>query len=532
MLQRSFLIVTFAFVSCFAGISQALPEWQNPDIVQVNREKAHATRFSFESSTLAKAGDMQGSSNFISLNGAWKFNWSPNPASRPLDFYKPKFKDKKWDEIQVPSNWEMKGYGIPIYTNRPYEWTTDPKPPAVPTEHNPVGSYRKYFEVPGDWDGKEVFIHFGAVKSAFYLWVNGEKVGYSQGSKTPAEFNITSFVNEGRNLVAVEVYRWSDGSWLECQDFWRISGIERDVYLEARPSVHIRDFFCKTGLTKEYSSGLLNMVVEVAVPEGLPREGLAVEAKLISPENGMPVWSSVSGSVPEGSSGYIAKFQDVIDGINIWSAETPNLYTLLLNLKNTKGESLEFVSCKVGFRTSEIKYGKLLINGKAVTLKGVNRHEHDQAEGHVISEEMMLKDVMLMKQYNINAVRASHYPNDPRWYDLCDEHGLYVIDEANIESHGMGYHPDETLGNNPIFMKSHLDRTIRVVERDKNHPSVIIWSLGNEAGDGSNFKSTYQWIKSRDATRPVQYQPAWYNDHTDIVCPMYKNIYFLHEVVG
>ncbi len=524
MYRRHITAALFSILLGTTAISQSLPEWQNPDIVQVNREDPHATRFSFESVEKAMAGDMHESSNFQSLNGTWKFHWSPNPASRPVDFYQPKFKDKKWDVIQVPSNWEMKGYGIPIYTNIPYEWTTDPKPPAVPVDHNPVGSYRRTFQVPGNWMGKQVYIHFGAVKSAFYIWVNGEKVGYSQGSKTPAEFNITPYIKEGNNLVAVEVYRWSDGSWLECQDFWRISGIEREVYLETRPGIHIRDFFCKTGLTKGYSSGLLNMMVEVAVPEKESRVGLVVEAKLFSVEKEVPVWSSASGPVPEGSGNYIAKFQDVIDGVNPWSAETPNLYTLVLTLKNVKDESLEHVSAKVGFRTSEIKYGKLLINGKAVTMKGVNRHEHDENEGHVVSEETMLKDIALMKLHNINAVRTCHYPNDPRWYALCDEYGLYVIDEANIESHGMGYEPDKTLGNNPVFAKSHLDRTMRMVERDKNHPSVIIWSLGNEAGDGVCFDATYDWIKQRDWSRPVQYERAEGGRNTDIFCPMYSRI--------
>ncbi len=524
MLLRPTAIFLFLFVMVTAVSSQALPEWQNPDIVQVNREDPHATRFSYESMEKAMAGDKQKSSNFQSLNGPWKFHWSPNPASRPMDFYEPKFKDKKWDVIQVPSNWEMKGYGIPIYTNIPYEWTTDPKPPLVPEDHNPVGSYRRTFDVPAEWMDKQVFIHFGAVKSAFYLWVNGEKVGYSQGSKTPAEFNITPFIKKGENLVAVEVYRWSDGSWLECQDFWRISGIERDVYLEARPGIHIRDFFCKAGLTKGYTSGLLNMMVEVAVPEGVSSEGTSMEAELYFVDNEEPVWSSVNGPGLEGSGVYIAKFQDVIDDISPWSAETPHLYTLVLTLKDEEGASLEYVSARVGFRTSEIKYGQLLVNGKAITLKGVNRHEHDEDEGHVVSEEMMLKDIELMKLHNINAVRTSHYPNDPRWYELCDEHGLYVIDEANIESHGMGYEPDKTLGNNPMFTKSHLDRTIRMVERDKNHPSVIIWSLGNEAGNGVCFDATYDWIKQRDWSRPVQYERAEGGRNTDIFCPMYHEI--------
>ncbi|MCP4310527.1 MAG: DUF4981 domain-containing protein [Bacteroidetes bacterium] len=507
------------------AFSQALPEWQDPEVVQVNREEAHATRFSYELEEIALSGDMHRSVNFQSLNGTWKFHWSPNPASRPAEFFQPKFRDKKWDDIQVPSNWEMKGFGIPIYVNIPYEWTTDPNPPEIPTDHNPVGSYRKKFSVPDQWGGKEVFIHFGAVKSAFYIWVNGQKVGYSQGSKTPAEFNITSFLQKGENLVAVEVYRWSDGSWLECQDFWRLSGIEREVYLEARPGAHIRDFWCIAGLNHNYTDGVLVLDMELSLPEGVLSEGLKVEAKLLAPDqSGQTVWSAVTSPSMDDKQVVRAAFRDVLEGVEKWSAETPQLYTLLMELKDKEGKSLEHLSSKVGFRTSEIRYGRLLINGEAVKLKGVNRHEHDEDEGHVVSEEMMLKDITLMKQFNVNAVRTSHYPNDPRWYELCDQYGLYVIDEANIESHGMGYHPDRTLGDNPIFMKSHLDRTIRMVERDKNHPSVIIWSLGNEAGNGVCFYATYDWISQRDRSRPVQYERAGHDRNTDIYCPMYEGI--------
>ncbi len=373
--------------------------------------------------------------------------------------------------------------------------------------------------------------HFGAVKSAFYIWINGRKVGYSQGSKTPAEFNITSYLQKGKNVLAVEVYNWSDGSWLECQDFWRLSGIEREVYLEARPKAHIRDYFCKAGLNQQYTDGVLEIDVEISLPDGVDAPALAVMATLMNPageeQAAWQVSASLSAGSREGSDEPgVARvnIRDIVDGVKKWSAETPELYTLVLELKDREGNSLEYLSSKVGFRTSEIKYGRLLINGEAVKLKGVNRHEHDENEGHVLSEEMMLEDIRLMKQFNINAVRTCHYPNDPRWYELCDEHGLYVIDEANIESHGMGYDPDRTLGNDPLFMKSHLDRTIRMVERDKNHPSVIIWSLGNEAGNGVCFYATYDWIKQRDMSRPVQYERAEHDRNTDIFCPMYARI--------
>ncbi len=523
-------------MTAFGLKGQRLPEWQDPDVVHVNREDPHATRFSFETLESALEGAPANSGNYLSLNGQWQFYWSPGPAGRPENFYRPGFDDSEWDAIPVPSNWELQGYGVPIYVNIPYEWTREPDPPAVPADHNPVGSYRKRFRIPAEWDGRQIYIHFGAVKSAFYLWVNGEKVGYSQGSKTPAEFDVTRYVEPGENLLAVEVYRWSDGSWLECQDFWRISGIERDVYLEARPGVHIHDFFCRTGLTNNYTAGILKLDVEARNPGGGSVKGHRVEAVLYETgsaeiadgtvKNGNTiVWRSGAELSEKEKGVYTAEFSDRLEEVMPWSAEAPHLYTLVLTLKDGDGYELEHVAAKTGFRTSEIRYGQLLVNGKAVTLKGVNRHEHDEVMGHVITEEMMIRDIELMKLYNINAVRTSHYPNDPRWYQLCDLYGLYVIDEANIESHGMGYHPDRTLGNNPVFLKSHLDRTIRMVERDKNHPSVIIWSLGNEAGDGVCFNATYDWISQRDPSRPVQYERAESGRNTDIFCPMYAPIH-------
>ncbi len=527
----------FLFIFFFAALvqdapGQLLPEWQDPDVVGVNREDPHATRFSYMNPDEAMSGDMNHSPNFLSLNGTWKFHWSPSPASRPADFYRTNFRDGKWDNIQVPSNWEMKGYGVPIYVNIPYEWTTDPQPPAVPTDHNPVGSYRRHFTIPSSWSGKEVFIHFGAVKSAFYLWINGEKVGYSQGSKTPAEFRITPYLKRGSNLVAVEVYRWSDGSWLECQDFWRISGIEREVYLEARPAQYVHDYFCKAGLTNQYREGLLDLQMEARDLSGTASGSYTLEAGLYGPGNpDSPVWTG-KAKLTFGEEGRcVVSFSEIIGEVRPWSAESPNLYSLLICLKDPEGKPLEYLSSRVGFRTSEIRYGQLQINGRPVLLKGVNRHEHDEYEGHVVSEEIMIRDIELMKKYNINAVRTSHYPNHPRWYELCDMYGLYVIDEANIESHGMGYHPDRTLGNNPVFMKSHLDRTIRMVERDKNHPSVIIWSLGNEAGDGVCFNATYDWIKGRDRSRPVQYERSVDGRNSDIFCPMYAPIHSMVRYV-
>ncbi len=507
----------------FVVKAQEMPAWQNPEIVQINRELPRASMFSFENSEVAMKGEKEKSENFLSLNGVWKFNYSDNPANRPVDFYKVNYRDRRWSDITVPGNWEFQGFGVPIYVNIPYEWTSDPQPPDVPTEHNPVGSYRREFILPQGWAGKQVFIHFGAVKSAFYLWINGEKAGYSQGSKTPAEFNITDYIVTGRNTIAVEVYRWSDGSWLECQDFWRVSGIQRDVYLEARPELRIADYFVRSQLVLDYRDGMLDLDVKLQ-NSGVTDRNAVVAVKLFESGGGMSVWEDeLQGSVSSGGSVTFTT-SSTIGGIRPWSAETPHLYCLLLELYDENAALLEVVTSKIGFRTSEIKNGQLLVNGKPILLKGVNRHEHDPVTGHYVTRELMLKDIALMKQYNINAVRTSHYPNDPVWYELCDEYGLYVVDEANIESHGMGYHPDRTLGNNPIFMKSHLDRTIRMVERDKNHPSIIIWSLGNEAGDGICFDATYEWIKAKDPTRPVQYEQASHDGNTDIFCPMYMRI--------
>ncbi len=517
-------------IQVFSGsvFAQQLPAWQDPSVVQINRELPRASLFSFESTDMAMTGRMEKSRNYLSLNGIWKFRYSENPAGRPVDFYKNSYRTRRWDDIRVPGNWEFQGFGVPIYVNVPYEWTDDPKPPEVPTDHNPVGSYKRDFEIPESWMEKQVYIHLGAVKSAFYLWINGKQVGYSQGSKTPAEFNITPYIVPGKNTIAIEVYRWSDGSWLECQDFWRVSGIERDVYLEARPPLHIADIFCKTGLVFNYRDGLLDLDIKL-VNDLEQEQSPMVRIKLFDGENALSIWEDELVTMLAPGSSVSLNTSSAIGDIRPWSAETPNLYRLVLELYSDEGVFLEAVTNRIGFRTSEIRNGQLLVNGRPVLLKGVNRHEHDPHTGHYVSRESMLKDIALMKQYNINAVRTSHYPNDPYWYELCDEYGLYVIDEANIESHGVGYDPEQTLGNNSIFLKSHLDRTIRMVERDKNHPSVIIWSLGNEAGDGVCFDATYDWIRSKDSSRPIHYERAIGGRNTDIFCPMYMKI---EEMLG
>ncbi len=501
-------------------------ELENPHVFDIHKTPPHATLYPYATVEQALANEPDRSPWYLLLNGTWKFKWVRSPKDRPVDFQDPTVDVSGWDDIPVPSNWELLGYGIPIYVNQPYEWTRHPDPPHVPHDYNPVGSYRRDFEIPESWNDREVFIHFGAVKSAMFLWVNGRYVGYSQGSKTPAEWDITKYVKPGKNTLAVQVFRWSDGSYLECQDFWRISGIERDVYLFSTPRVHIRDFFVKAPLVNNYRDGDLTVEVEVRnyVPWERKRPVPATLSLVLTDAGGKEVASLEQPLDIKGKGKQFVTFHTLLPKVHAWSAETPYLYRLALALKDEKGNVTEATGTHFGFRTTEIKNGQLLVNGKAVLFKGVDRHEHDQHKGHVVSKELMLKDIRLMKQNNINAVRTSHYPNDPYWYQLCDKYGIYVIDEANIESHGMGYRPDRTLGNNPDWVDAHLDRTRRMVERDKNHPSVVTWSLGNEAGNGICFYATYEWIKERDHTRPVQYERAQFDYNTDIYCPMYARI--------
>ncbi|MGB9906225.1 MAG: glycoside hydrolase family 2 TIM barrel-domain containing protein [Candidatus Saccharicenans sp.] len=509
-------------------------DWENPRVFAINKEAPQATFISFPDLKQALSQEPRKSRWYKSLNGRWKFHWVPKPADRPLDFWQPGYDDSRWDEIDVPANWEINGYGLPIYVNSDYEFAPrNPQPPRIPPDNNPVGSYRQKFTVPDDWKDKEVFIHFGAVKSAFYLWVNGQKVGYSQDSKTPAEFRITPYLKPGENLLALEVYRFSDGSYLECQDFWRISGIERDVYLYTVPKIRFRDFFALTTLGDNYSDGRLNLEVEVLngnqdPPGGAKKiEVYNLSASILDERGNQLFFEKKTFTLKPGNS-KVLNFKGEIPGVKPWTAETPNLYTLCLELAGEKNLPLQATTRKVGFRTVEIKNGQLLINGRAVYFRGVDRHEHDPWTGHVISEESMVRDIQLMKQNNINAVRTSHYPNDPRWYELCDYYGIYLIDEANIESHGMGY-GEKSLAKNPDWGPAHLDRIRRMVERDKNHPSVVIWSMGNEAGNGINFEECYRWIKQRDPSRPIHYERAQLEWNTDIYCPMYARIEHLEK---
>lgn len=521
MIRLKNLLSISLLLAATASYSQEIgPELENPKINSVNTLPAHATAIPFpDTKTLLENKHLN--SPFVQLlNGNWKFFWSKNPSERPVDFYKEDFNISNWKEIPVPGDWQMYGYDYPIYVNIQYPF--NPDPPHIPKDFNPVGSYKHKFTVSPDWKGKQIILHLGGVNSAAYYWLNGQKLGYSEDAKTPVEFDVTSFLKEGENTLAVEVYRWCDGSYLEDQDFFRLSGIERDVYLYAVPKVHVYDFFAVADLTNNYTDGVLNLDVNVKnfTPD-LKAGNYSVEIGVLDSRGTSVLSAKQNVTINKKESASLTFKQELKNPLK-WTAETPNLYQLVIKLKDASGKDVEVVGSKIGFRKVEIVKGQLLVNGKPIYVKGVNRHEHDEKYGHVISEEGMLMDIKLLKECNINAVRTCHYPNATRWYELCDQYGIYLIDEANIESHGMGYDLNRTLGNNPLWLEAHMDRTIRMVERDKNHPSIITWSLGNEAGNGTNFYATYDWIKGRDKSRPVQYERAGLERNTDIFCPMYE----------
>lgn len=497
-------------------------DWENPKIFGTNKERAHATFTPYLTAEDALNGIKPCTK---SLNGKWKFNCVDKPADRPVDFYKESYDVSKWDEINVPGNWQTQGYDIPIYVNHPYSFRPA-NPPYIPADNNPVGSYRTTFTVPDSWDGQNIYIHFAGVSSAFYLWINGEKVGYSQESRTPAEFNITKYLRKGENTLAAEVYRYSDGSYLECQDFWRISGIFRDVWLYSTPRTHIRDFRVVTDLDEKYENATLklNVIVQNYSEETLDK--FTVHSTLYDADYKLTAEDeSKPGSLESVSSENELEIQlsTPVSNPKKWTAETPYLYTLVLELKDAQKKTIQATAIKIGFRKVEIKNGQLLVNGIPIIIRGVNRHEHDPIKGHYVTDDTMIKDIILMKKNNISSVRTCHYPNIPRWYELCDQYGLYVTDEANIESHGMGY-GERSLAKNPEWMEAHLDRTQRMVQRDKNHACVIVWSLGNEAGDGVNFNATAKWVRENDPTRPIHYERTGNGPNTDICCPMYPSV--------
>lgn len=521
-LPRWLTLLACAPVVALTAEPSPRPEWKDETQLHAGTEAPAATMTRYATAEQARTFDRTASPFVRSLNGNWKFAWVATPADRIAGFEQPNFNDTAWKTIPVPSNVEVQGYGIPIYTNISYPWA-NPQPPLPPEDYNPVSAYRTTFQVPADWQGREVYVTFDGVNSFFYLWLNGQKLGFSKDSRTPATFRLTPYLKSGDNLLAAEVFRWCDGSYLEDQDFWRLSGIFRDVTLWSAPVARVRDFEVTTTLDAAQRDAVLGVTTELRNDSPTPAT-LSLFATLLDAK-GKPVIAATQIGRSEIAPNATEKisFSQAVAAPLLWSAETPNLYTLLLTTKDAAGKILEVIPCKVGFRSIEIRDGQFLVNGQPVLFRGVNRHEWDPDLGQVVTRERMLEDIRLMKRNNINAVRTCHYPNAPEWYALCDEYGLYIIDEANIESHGIGYDEDKTLGNKPSWGPAHLDRTIRMFERDKNHACVVTWSLGNEAGYGCNFRGTYLWLKQRDPSRPTQYECHRSFESTDIVCPMYAD---------
>lgn len=483
--------------------AQDASRWHNVDVNQQNRAPRRAAFFAFENQDKAQAFEKKNSANYLSMEGTWKFNFVKDYNKRPANFFAANFDDSQWKDFPVPGLFELNGYGDATYKNIGYAWATqfDPNPPYISELNNYTGSYRRTFDLPKDWKGKDVYFHVGSATSNLTLWVNGKYVGYSEDSKVAAEFNISKYLKPGKNLIAMQVMRWCDGSYFEDQDFWRFTGIAREVYLYARPKVHAADIRLDAGLENQYRDGVLNY--QVALKGGKANVTLTLcdkDGKKIAEASG------VQGTIK-------------VPAVKAWTAETPYLYKAFITLKNKQDVS-EVIPQKIGFRNVEIKNAQLLVNGKPVLIKGANRHEMDPDGGYVVSVERMIQDIKIMKQLNINAVRTCHYPDDPRWYDLCDEYGIYVTAEANLESHGMGY-GEKSLAKFPEYLQTHIERNEGNVKTFINHPSIIVWSLGNEGGYGINFEKAYDWVKAYDQTRPVQYERGGYDSKTDIHCPMY-----------
>ena len=546
-IQFQLFFVLFAFSKVTSQVKDPIKDYkhyiENEEVISENKLDAHASFTSFTSEKEALGNTPQ---FYKSLDGIWKFKWVKNPADRPTTFMNLNEDVSSWGSIKVPANWEVEGFGIPIYVNHQYEFADYKAPIAddmefveriypkypgkVPNAYNPVGTYVRDFDIDANWKGKELFLHIGAMKSGGFVWLNGQYIGYSQGSKLPAEFNITAAAKPGNNKIAIQIFRWTDGSYLECQDFWRISGIERSVYVYAQPKMRIQDFEVVSTLDGAYKTGVFELVLNLENHTVKTSKG-TVSYKLLDVERKI-VASETKSFSSEGSSAYIINFSSTITNAKPWSAEHPHLYTLIIETNDSKGKTLEVTTSKIGFRSVEIKQGLLLVNGQRITLKGVNTQETDPETGHVMSDELILKDIRLWKENNINAVRLSHYPRGRKFYELCDEHGIYVVDEANIESHGM-YYGKYSLAKKPSWEKAHVDRMVRMVKRDRNHPSVIIWSMGNEAGNGINFFKGYDEIKKNDRSkRPVQYERSYKDNdgntwdmdsNTDIIVPQYPS---------
>ena len=493
-----------AMLSMSSGaLAQSESRWQNVNINQQNREPRRANFFAFENLEKAQSFDKKKSANYLSMEGMWKFNFVKDHNKRPANFFALKYDDSQWKDFPVPGLFELNGYGDATYKNIGYAWATqfDPNPPYISELNNYTGSYRRTFELPKDWKGKDVYFHVGSATSNLTLWVNGKYVGYSEDSKVAAEFNISKYLKPGKNLIAMQVMRWCDGSYFEDQDFWRFTGIAREVYLYARPKLHAADIRLNAALENNYQDGVLNYKVSL-------KGGKTDVAITLCDKDGKQIAQAT------GAQGVIK-----VPKVNAWTAETPYLYKAYITLKNKQGAA-EVIPQKVGFRNVEIKNAQLLVNGQPVLVKGADRHEMDPDGGYVVSIERMIQDIKIMKQLNINAVRTSHYPCDPRWYDLCDEYGIYITAEANLESHGMGYE-EKSLAKFPEYIVPHIERNEGNVKPLINHPSVIVWSLGNEGGYGVNFEKAYDWVKACDTTRPAQYERGGYDSKTDIYCPMY-----------
>ncbi|MGM8362174.1 glycoside hydrolase family 2 TIM barrel-domain containing protein [Flavobacterium sp. ARAG 55.4] len=529
------LLLLTVSLSCLA--QESTPFWLNEKINEDNRLPMHASYYVYENESVAKEGGWKKSKNYISLNGIWKFKYFESPNDLTEGFENINFDDSAWDHFKVPANWDVNGYGYPVYTNTTYDFEPVIKvnPPFVPTTYNPVGIYRKTFIIGSDWLKKAILLHVGAAKSNLSVWVNGKYVGYGEDGKLPQEFQLNAFLKEGENSIVLKVMKWNDGSYLECQDFWRMSGITRDTYLYARNNSHLVDFEIISDLDKSYTDGSLK--IKTSFSEINKKDKYTLEVQLKDKET---LIASQSIKIEAATEKNVFNFE--VKNPKKWSAEIPNLYQVYFFLKDKKGNIIEVIPQNVGFRKVEIKGGQLLVNGKAIYIKGVNRQETDPVTGQTISRERMEQDISILKQYNINAVRMSHYPNDEYFYELCDKYGIYVVDEANLESHGMGYEITKTLGNNPNWELAHWQRISRMVERDKNHPSVIIWSMGNEAGNGYNFYRAYLWLKNRDASRPVQYERAstsgWegksmkFEWNSDIIDPQYSSPKGMQEYIA
>lgn len=526
-----FMAFTGLLLSWSLGAQQTVNDWENPGVFQINREPARANFLPFADVPSAIEDVYAGSPWYMSLSGTWKFKWSPTPAQRPTNFFENSFNTVGWDDIKVPSNWELKGYGIPIYTNVTYPFRKNP--PFIDHSDNPVGSYKRSFSMPATWEGRRVYLYFEAGTSAMYVWVNGKKVGYSQNTKSPTEFDITEYVKSGQNDLAVEVYRYSDGSYLEDQDFWRLSGIDRDVHLYSTEQVRIADFFARPDLDKNYRNGSLDIDVDLKNFK-TATSNLRVKATLYDADK-KAVFSKTAKTSVSADGKKTINIKQNVRSPRLWSNETPYLYSLVLTLQDDKGNEVEHVATKIGFRKVELKDGQLLVNGIPILVRGVNIHEHHPDFGHYVPHEMGLKDIRTMKELNINAVRFSHYPNNIAFLKMCDQYGLFVMNEANIETHGMGAEFQSWFdkAKHPAYLPewhaAHMDRIYSMVERDKNHPSIILWSMGNECGNGQVFFDAYKWIRERDKTRFVSFEQAGEQANTDVVSPMYASIRNMKE---